>query len=57
MAKFVGICAIVFVFAIGFIVVNQAQDLAALFGAFRSEPLIQKLAWFLAVLIPTAPTE
>ena len=26
--------------------------MAALFGAFRSEPLTQKLAWFVVVLIP-----
>ena len=54
MAKFVGICVILFILAIGFIVVTQAQDLAALFDAFRSEPLTQKLAWFLVVLIPAA---
>jgi predicted nucleic acid-binding Zn-ribbon protein len=51
MAKFVGIGVAVFVLAIGFIVVTQAQDIAALFEAFRSEPLAQKLAWFVAVLI------
>ena len=36
--------------AVGFIFVTQAQDFAALFEAFRSEPLTQKLAWFLIVL-------
>jgi DNA repair exonuclease SbcCD ATPase subunit len=54
MTKFVGICVVLFVFAVGFIVVTQAQDIAALFEAFRAEPLTQKLAWFLAVLIPLA---
>jgi chromosome segregation ATPase len=54
MAKFVGVCVIVFVLAVGFIVVTQAQDMAALFEAFRAEPLTQKLAWFLIVLIPLA---
>jgi chromosome segregation ATPase len=34
--------------------VSHAQDFAALFEAFRAEPLIQKLAWFLVVLIPLA---
>ena len=52
MAKFVGICVVLFVLAVGFIVVTQAQDMAALFSAFRAEPLTQKLAWFLVVLIP-----
>ena len=52
MAKFVGICVVLFVLAVGLVVVNQPQDMAALFGAFRSEPLAQKLAWFLVVLIP-----
>lgn len=54
MARFVGICVVLFVLAVGLIVVNQPQDMAALFEAFRSEPLAQKLAWFLAVLIPLA---
>ena len=54
MAKFVGICVVLFVLAVGLIVVTQPQDMAALFEAFRSEPLAQKLAWFLVVLIPLA---
>jgi predicted nucleic acid-binding Zn-ribbon protein len=54
MAKFVGICVVLFVLAVGLVVVNQPQDIAALFEAFRSEPLAQKLAWFLVVLIPLA---
>src|SRR5271170_7635983 len=52
MAKVVGIGVLLFIFAVGFIVVTQAQDIAALFDAFRAEPLLQKLAWFVAVLIP-----
>jgi DNA repair exonuclease SbcCD ATPase subunit len=54
MAKFVGGVVILFVLALGFVVVTQAQDMAALFVAFRAEPLSQKLAWFLIVLIPLA---
>jgi len=54
MAKFVGGCVVVFVLAVGLIVVNHPQDMAALFEAFRSEPLAQKLAWFVVVLIPLA---
>jgi chromosome segregation ATPase len=51
MTKFVGIGVLLFIVAIGFIVVTQAQDIAALFEAFRAEPLLQKLAWFVAVLV------
>jgi chromosome segregation ATPase len=54
MARFVGVCVALFVLALGFIVVTQSQDMAALFEAFRGEPLTQKLAWFLLVLIPLA---
>jgi len=42
------------VLAVGFVVVSHAQDFAALFEAFRGEPLTQKLAWFVIVLIPLA---
>jgi len=52
MPKVVGIGVLLFIVAVGFIVVTQAQDIAALFEAFRAEPLLQKLAWFVAVLIP-----
>jgi vacuolar-type H+-ATPase subunit I/STV1 len=54
MSKFVGGCVVLFVLAVGCIFITQAQDLAALFAVFRSEPLLQKLAWFLIVLIPLA---
>ena len=59
MAKFVGICVVLFVLAVGFIVVHQADDIAALVEAFRAEPVLQKLAWFVVVmtalaLIPSA---
>ncbi len=40
--------------AVGFVVVSHAQDFAALFEALRAEPLTQKLAWFVIVLIPLA---
>ncbi len=52
MAKFVGFCVVFFVLAVGFIVLNQAQELAALLTAFRSEPLTHKLAWFVIILTP-----
>ena len=52
MVKFVGICVVLFVLAVGLIVVNQPQDMAALFAAFRSEPLAAKAGLVLVVLIP-----
>src|ERR1700733_2206556 len=54
MPKVVGIGVLLFIVALGFIVVTQAGDIAALFEAFRAEPLLQKLAWFVAVLVPLA---
>jgi hypothetical protein len=54
MGKFVVGCAVIFVLALGYIVLIQAQDIAALFEAFRAEPLAHKLAWFLIVLITLA---
>jgi chromosome segregation ATPase len=54
MGKFVLGCVALFVLALGYIVVTQAQDIAALFEAFRDEPLPHKLAWFVIVLIPLA---
>ena len=54
MTKFVGGCVIVFVLAVGFVVVSHAEDFAALFVAFRDEPLSQKLAWFVIVMVPLA---
>ncbi len=54
MSKFVGGCVVLFVFAVGYIFITQTQDLAALFEAFRAEPLAHKFAWFLIVLIPLA---
>ena len=50
MAKFVAGCVVLFVLAAGFIVLSQAQDLAALLEAFRAEPLLQKLAWVVIAL-------
>ena len=59
MVRFVVLCVVVFVLAAGFIVLNQADNIAALFQAFRTEPLTLKLAWLVAVvaalaLIPAA---
>ncbi len=52
--RFVAGCVVVFVLALGFVIITQAHDIAALFEAFRAEPFGQKLAWLLIVLIPLA---
>jgi predicted nucleic acid-binding Zn-ribbon protein len=54
MGKFVGACVLVFVFALRFIVVAQGSDIGALLEAFRAEPPLHKLAWFVVVLVPLA---
>lgn len=54
MIKFVGGCVVIFALAVGFVVVNHAEDFVGLFEAFRDEALSQKLAWFVIVLVPLA---
>jgi chromosome segregation ATPase len=54
MGKFVVGCVVLFVLALGYIVLTQAQDISALFEAFRAESLGHKLAWLLIVLIALA---
>jgi chromosome segregation ATPase len=52
MGKFVGVSVVLFVLAVAFVVVAQGPEMAALIGAFRSEPLIHKIAWAVIVLVP-----
>lgn len=52
MGKFVGISVVLFVLAVAFVVVAQGPEMAALIGAFHSEPLIDKIAWAVVVLVP-----
>jgi DNA repair exonuclease SbcCD ATPase subunit len=52
MGKFVGVSVALFVVAVAFVVVTQGAEMAALVGAFRSEPLLHKIAWAVIVLVP-----
>jgi len=50
--KLVAIGVALFVLAVGFVAVSAGQDIAALFDAFRAEPVLQKIAWLVIVLVP-----
>src|SRR5580658_2672030 len=52
MGKFVGICVVVFMLAVGFLIVSGGPDLAALLAALRAQPLLDKVAWAVIVLVP-----
>jgi chromosome segregation ATPase len=52
MGRFVGVSVALFVLAVGFVVVAQGSEMAGLVAAFRSEPLLQKIAWAVIVLVP-----
>jgi chromosome segregation ATPase len=52
MGKFVGLCVVLFVLAVGFVVLTQGPEMGALIAAFRSEPLLHKIAWAVVVLVP-----
>ena len=52
MGKFVGICVVVFMLAVGVLIVSGGSDIAALFAALRAEPLLDKVAWAVIVLVP-----
>ena len=52
MGKFVAVSVALFVLAVAFVVVTQGAEMAALVAAFRSEPLLHKIAWAVIVLVP-----
>src|SRR5271154_4852598 len=52
MGKLVIICVALFVLAAGLVILIQAQDLVALYNAFRAEPLLAQVAWAIVVLVP-----
>jgi chromosome segregation ATPase len=52
MAKLVGICVILFMLAVGFLIATAGPDLAALVAALRAEPVLDKVAWAVIVLVP-----
>jgi chromosome segregation ATPase len=52
MGKFVGVSVVLFVLAAGFLALTQGPEMAALIAAYRSEPLLHKIAWAVMVLVP-----
>jgi chromosome segregation ATPase len=52
MGKFVGLSVVLFVLAVGFVVLAQGPEMGAMIAAFRSEPLPEKIAWAVVVLVP-----
>jgi chromosome segregation ATPase len=52
MGKLVGICVVLFMLAVGVLIVTGGPDLAALFAALRAAPLLEKVAWTVIVLVP-----
>src|SRR6202451_2879897 len=52
MGKLVGICVVLFMLAVGVLIVTGGPDLAALFAALWAQPLLDKVAWAVIVLVP-----
>ena len=52
MGKFVGVSVVFFVLAVGFVMLTQGPEMAALIAAFRSEPLLHEIAWAVVVIVP-----
>lgn len=52
MGKFVGVCVGLFVLAVGFVVLTQRAEVAALAEALLSQPLLHQIAWAVIVIVP-----
>jgi chromosome segregation ATPase len=52
MGRFVGVSVVLFMLAVLFVALAQGPEMAALIAAFRSEPLLHKVAWGIVVLVP-----
>jgi chromosome segregation ATPase len=52
MGKFVGVSVVIFALAVGFVILTQGQEMAALIAGFRSESTLYKVAWAVIVLVP-----
>jgi predicted nucleic acid-binding Zn-ribbon protein len=52
MGRIVGVSAVLFVLAVGFVVLSQGPEMATLIGAFRTQPPLNKIAWAVIVLVP-----
>jgi len=48
----VGICSALFVLAVGFLVLGEGREAAALLDVFWSQPLLSKVAWAVVALVP-----
>lgn len=46
------VCGLLFVLALGFLVLADSQQAAAVVNVFWSQPLVSKLAWAVIVLVP-----
>lgn len=54
MGKIVGICAVLLVGAVGFILLTGGPEATVLFDAFRSQPLPFRAAWTVIAVVPVA---
>src|SRR3984885_7634857 len=52
MGKLVGICVVLFMLAVGVLIVSGGPELAAMFAALRAQPVLDKVAWAVIVLVP-----
>jgi chromosome segregation ATPase len=52
MGKLVAVCVVLFILAAGCLLVTAGPDIAALLEALRSEPLLEKVAWAIMILVP-----
>jgi predicted nucleic acid-binding Zn-ribbon protein len=52
MGKFVGVAVVLFVLAVGFVILTQGSEMSGVVAAFRSEPAADKIAWAVIVLVP-----
>lgn len=54
MGKLVGVSVVLFMLAVLFVALTQGSQMAALIGAFLSEPPLYLIAWAVIVLVPLA---
>lgn len=54
MGRFVGVSVVLFMLAVLFVALTQGPEMAALIGAFRSQPPLHQIAWAVIALVPLA---
>jgi chromosome segregation ATPase len=52
MGRLVSVSVGLFVLAVGFVILAQGTEMAGLITAFRSEPMLEQIAWAVIVLVP-----